>query len=277
MSISLRGVLRYALYGLLLGAAGAAGAAAHAQAAQPQPPGTDIYVARLLRQGSRLTLGPVRNVTRRPGYDNQPAFARDSRTLYYTSNRGDGQTDIWAVDVTGGRSRRVTRTRESEYSAAVTPDRTGLSVVRVEADSTQRLWRFPLGSGRPCLVLEHVKPVGYYAWADDSTVALFVLGRPASLQLARLDSRAVDTLAHDIGRSLHRVPGTGRVSFVDKADSAVWWIRSADPATRAVAAIAPLPTGVEDYTWTPRGELVASDGRSTVLVWEPRRATPNYA
>ena len=33
-------------------------------------------------------------------------------------------------------------------------------------------------------MLADVKPVGYHAWADDHTLALFVLGQPATLQLA---------------------------------------------------------------------------------------------
>ncbi len=259
---------------ILLALAAPVTAAGQAQA----PPSTDVYLARLIRsEKGRLTLGAVRNLTRRVGYDNQPAFAPDNRTLYFTSNRGDGQTDIWQMDVTTLKERRVTRTPESEYSAAVTPDRLALSVVRVERDSTQRLWRFPLGGGRPCLVLDRSKPVGYYAWANDSTVAMFILGRPASLQLGNVDAGRADTIALAIGRSLHRIPSSERISFVDKADSTVWWIRSLDPATTHVAPLAPLPTAVEDYVWTPRGELLTSDGKGTILAWQPNPAEPNYA
>ncbi|MGH7710797.1 MAG: TolB family protein [Gemmatimonadaceae bacterium] len=241
------------------------------------PPSTDVYLARLLRSQGRLTLGAIRNVTRRVGYDNQPSFAPDSRTLYFASNRGDGQTDIWQIDMATLRERRVTRTPESEYSPAVTPDGRGVSVVRVERDSTQRLWRFPLGAGRACLVLDQAKPVGYYAWANDSVVAMFILGRPASLQLGNIDAGWADTIARNIGRSLHRVPGSERISFVDKADSSIWWIRSLDPATRQTAPLAPLPSNVEDYVWTPRGELLTSDGKATILAWNPNPAQPNYA
>lgn len=252
-------------------------ACAAAQARGQAAPTPDIYLARLVRAEGRLTLGAVRNLTKRTGYDNQPAFSPDSRTLYYTSNRGDGQTDIWRIDLATLRERRVTRTPESEYSAAVTPDRLGISVVRVERDSTQRLWRFPLGAGRPCLVLDQAKPVGYYAWANDSTVAMFILGRPATLHLANIDAGRVDTIARAIGRSLHRIPASERISFTDKSDSTTWWIRSLDPATRQVAPVAPLPPAVEDYVWTPRGELLTSDGKGAILAWQPQAAEPNYA
>ena len=74
-------------------------AAAIAEASAQAPPSMDIYLARLVLREGRLTSGTVSNLTRRVGYDNQPAFAPDSRTLYFTSNRGDGQTDIWQVDL----------------------------------------------------------------------------------------------------------------------------------------------------------------------------------
>ena len=246
--------------------------------AQPAaPPSTDIYLTQLVRKQGRLTSGAVRNVTRRTGYDNQPAFSLDNRTLYYTSNRGDGQSDIWSIDITTNRHARVTRTPESEYSAAVTPDRRSLSVVRVERDSTQRLWRFPLGGGRPCLVIDRAKPVGYYAWVNDSIVVMFILGRPATLQVGNVDAQRIDTVASAIGRSIHRIPATSRISFVDKTDSTQWWIRSLDPATRQHTPLAPLPPGVEDYAWTPRGELLTSDGKGSIMVWQPNAAQPNYA
>ncbi|HEY7569531.1 MAG TPA: hypothetical protein VH762_18255 [Gemmatimonadaceae bacterium] len=262
---------RVALLALIV--AGSTGVSAQT----PTPPGTDIYLTRLVRSGGRLTIGAVRNITRRVGYDNQPAFSLDNRTLYYTSNRGDGQSDIWKVDLTSYRHSQVTRTPESEYSAAVTPDKRALSVVRVERDSTQRLWRFPLGGGRPCLVIDKVKPVGYYAWANDSIVAMFVLGRPATLQVGNIDALRVDTIASSIGRSLHRIPSSSRISFVDKTDSTQWWVRSLDPATLQHTQLAPLPPAVEDYAWTPRGELITSDGKGTIMVWQPNAAQPNYA
>ena len=103
------------------------------------------------------------------------------------------------------------------------------------------------------------------------------MGQPASLQIVNIDSRRVDTVARGIGRSLHRVPNAQRISFVDKSDSTTWWIRSLDAATRQITPLAPLPTGVEDYVWTPRGELITSDGKATVMFWQPDAAQPNYA
>src|SRR5262249_36264272 len=137
------------------------------------PPDTDIFLATLSARGQAAVARAV-NITHTPGYDNQPSFTPDGASLLFTSNRGATQTDIYRYDLGTGTTARVTETPESEYSPTVTPDGKHVSVIRVEADGTQRLWRFTLEGTEPELVLERVKPVGYHAWADDPTDARFL-------------------------------------------------------------------------------------------------------
>src|SRR5213075_1723714 len=173
-------------------------------------PSTDIYLYELSR--GLLHRGPrVVNLTNRPGYDNQPSFV--GSTMYYTSVH-DGQADIYRFQ--NARHSRFTSTPESEYSAALTPDGKALAVVRVERDSTQRLWQFPLDGGAPSLVLRDIKPVGYFAWLDSTTLALFVLGNPNTLQIADTRTGAARVVTPNIGRSLQRVPGGRLASFVQR-------------------------------------------------------------
>jgi hypothetical protein len=158
-------------------------ALADTAAAVEAPPGTDIWVADLTRENGALRIGTPRNVTRRPGYDNQPAWTADGGAVLFTRIGADGQADAFRLDAATGAVRQLTRTAESEYSPTPLPGG-GFSAVRVEADSTQRLWRFAADGGDPRLVFSEIAPVGYHAWADASTAALFVLGEPATLRLA---------------------------------------------------------------------------------------------
>lgn len=243
----------------------AAGSAAQAA------PATDIFVAPLFVRDGRLHVGTARNLTARDGYDNQPSWSPDGASLFYTSVREDGQADIYRRDRgdPGNALWRVTRTApESEYSATVMAGGGAISVIRVEADSTQRLWRFPLDGGAPSVILERVKPVGYHAWADSVTLALFVLGTPNTLQLADIRTGRADTVTTSIGRSLHRMPGSGRISFVHKVSRDEWWLSALDPVTRRTVRLVRMPSGVEDHAWMPDGTAVVGDG-SVIKTWNP--------
>ena len=218
-------------------------------------------------QGGKLRLGTPRNVTNRAGYDNQPSFTPDGRSILYTSIHEDGQADIYRYDTSPGSTSRVTRTPESEYSPTVMPGGSAMSVIRVEADSTQRLWQFNLDGTSPSLVLENIKPVGYHAWGDANTLALFVLGSPPTLQLADTRTGTAQVIAENIGRSIHKVPGRNAVSFVHKVSDDEWWIRELDLATRQITPLVRTLAGAEDYTWTPDGAVLIGQG-STLHQWK---------
>ncbi len=230
------------------------------------PPGTDIYLAPLIRTGAALTVGPAANVTARAGYDNQPFFTPDGRALYYTSQR-NGQTDIYRYDIAARAATQVTRTAESEYSPTVMPDGRHLSVIRVEHDSTQRLWAFTLEGSPEGPLLDSIKPVGYHTWLGPDTVFVFVLGNPATLRRAVVSRGTADLMASDIGRSLWPVPGRHAVSYLQH-DSTGIWIRSLDPVTGASESLARLAEGSEFFAWTPAGELLSAVG-NRVLRWSP--------
>ena len=236
------------------------------------PPGTDIWVAGLTLRDGRVALGTPANVTARPGYDNQPAFLPDGSGLLYTRIGPDAQADVWRYDFATRSARALITTPESEYSPTPIPGG-GISVVRVERDSTQRLWRFDADGTHPALLLEQLKPVGYHAWAGDSTLALFVLGSPNALVIAVAGTTRADTVARDIGRSPQTIPGRHAVSFVQRVDSSESWLAEVDAATRAVRRLVRLPRGADFHAWTPGGLVLTSDG-ATLYQWDSRAGGP---
>jgi hypothetical protein len=246
------------------------------------PPDTEIYLAPLTSEHGQLTLGNPTNITSHPGYDNQPSFTPDGRDILFTSQRGVApaigdhpaalQTDIYRFNTATHAITRVTQTPESEYSPTPMLDGERISVVRVESDGMQRLWSIAPSGPKIQLdvLLPAVKPVGYHAWADAHTVALFILGvngGPATLQLADIRTGRARVVATDIGRSIQRMPGTGagrHVSFVQRErmnDRTVLVIEDLDPAT---GAITPLTRAVEgsreaDAAWLPDGTLLMAN------------------
>ena len=151
-----------------------------------------------------------------------------------------------------------------------------LSVIRVELDgnNTQRLWQFTLDGGNPRLVLEQIKPVGYHAWADDKTLALFVLGQPATLQLADATTGAARVIASDIGRSIQVIPGSTSprdISFVHRersGETVRLLIKKLNPRTGEISLLTPAVEGGNDAdtAWTPDGTLLMVRG-NTLYGW----------
>lgn len=229
-------------------------------------PSTDIWTATLDGRGVPH-VGRAVNLTNRLGYDNQPSFTGDGSAILYTVIEGDGPSDIWRIDLKTLVRTNVTSTAvESEYSATPMPGGEYFSTIRVEADSTQRLWKFPLkGGGAPSLVLERIKPVGYHVWASEVTLGLFVLGSPASLQIADVRTGAADVVARDIGRALQKIPGRAAISYLQNGKDGAW-ITEFDLVTRQAKPIARAPEKADYHVWTPDGVLLTASG-SRILAW----------
>jgi Tol biopolymer transport system component len=200
---------------------------------------TDIHLFPMMGGVASLAGAKPRPMATENGYENQPFFDPDGRRVLFTANRDGKQTDIYEFDRSTGATRQLTRTPEGEYSPtvpAIRPSaaslaREGFTVIRMEADGTQRLWQFDRQGERPALVLTDIKPVGYHAWIDADRLALYVLGQPATLQLARVSSGKAETVARDIGRTLRVIPGSSRVSFVQREGEGAYSIVALDPAS----------------------------------------------
>jgi len=249
-----------------------AAASAQAQATE------DIFVVDVTASKGSLEFGRPANITNRPGYDNQPSFLPDGQSLLYTSQREGDQTDIYRYDFKTGQSARLTATPEGEYSPTLMPGGKFFSVIRVEADKTQRLWKFPLAGGAPELVLPNLKPVGYHLWLDARTLALFILGRegqPNMLQLAPTDNSFLDTIHVNIGRALHLIPRRQAFSFVHKISPDEWLIKAFDLKTKRSTVIARTLPASEDLAWTPGGTiLMAQDSKLYQL--DPAAPSPGW-
>ena len=231
--------------------------------APTSPPSTDIYLASYTVAGDSLRIDSPANWTRRSGYDNQPQFTPDGKALLYTSER-NGQTDIYRWPLSADRPHPLTTTATSEYSPTPRTDSTFV-VVRVEDDGAQRLWEFAMQDAEGhvsegTLLLPKVEPVGYFAMADTTSWALFVLGDPPTLEwVAHGDESDPTIVRHDIGRSIQSHADGIRISAVQRYESAadsVLIVQGPDD----VVAYAPALEGDADHVWTPDGHMLMTSG-----------------
>ena len=228
----------------------------------------------------KVEIGKPINISNSPGYDNQPSFTPDGAAVLFTSVRGERKpdpansaatgSDIYRYDIAPARLSQVTNTPEAEYSPTVTPDGRHISVIRVEGDGTQRLWRFTIEGTQPELVLRDVKPVGYHAWADAQYSS-----RCSSSANRGSRPRCRWRMREPVRRRLRRPASAGRFSASRAAGSATWrgappsegqapvlTISELDPGTRQTRALVRVPAGATeaDTAWTPDGLLLASVG-----------------
>jgi len=234
----------------------------------PSEPGTDLQLVEIWSDQGEAALATPVNLTDRDGYDNQPHFLPDGQSFLYSSRR-DGNIEIMRYDMATRTSTRLTRTAESEYSPTPLPDGDGFAVVRVVEEGRQELWRFDVDGGNPTRLLDTPDlAVGYFAWGDPDTLAMFHVENRPTLHVARVAAGTIDKLADDIGRSLQPVPGRRAISFVHKLSASEWWVTELDLDSGALLPIAPTVQGVEDHAWLPSGELLMAQG-ARIFWWQP--------
>ena len=243
-----------------------------AQQTPAPPPSTDIYLLTLANGLASMNTAHPSPIANAPGYENQPMFSPDGGRILFAANRGT-QTDVYVFDRATGHTSQLTDTPENENSPTYLPagigDPGGFSVVRTEPDRSQRLWRFDAQRRNPQIVLTEIKPVGYHAWVDADSVALYVLGQPATLRIAGVKSGTAVIAASGIGRSLHRVPGTRSVSFVQREASGEFWIKQIDSASNAIEPLVKAVDGStdRDMAWMPDGRTLLMSAGTKVFSW----------
>lgn len=242
---------------------GAAVAAAQTPVPASNP---EIYLAPLARRGDSIVVGAAENITRRPGYDNQPSFTADGGALLYTAIGADGQADIWRYDIPTRRTTRLTATPESEYSPTPMPGGTRFSVVRVERDSTQRLWSFAMDGSDPQLLVASLQPVGYHAWLTPNRLLAYVLGAPSTLHVIDRNGSNDEVRARDVGRALQRIPGQGWYSFTRRDSTKALWITGQPFEGGPLSPLVRAPDDDEFHAWTPEGALLSAT-QGTIVRW----------
>lgn len=223
-------------------------------------PDTDIFVLEIVLNENIIAIKSGRNVTKHTGYDNQPFFFSENE-MYYTAATKEGQTEIFSIKIDKDKKKQKTQTTESEYSPTPIPNTSSFSVIQVEKDGSQRLWKFPKkGKGAPSVLLENLNPVGYHVWEGSDLLAIFVLGEPNTLQTAELSSGTVKKLAENVGRCFKNIPGSSLVSFVHKLDTSNWEIKSLNILTNEIKTLTSTLEGKEDYEWLNENTIVMGKG-----------------
>ncbi|MCB0661214.1 MAG: hypothetical protein KDC24_00630 [Saprospiraceae bacterium] len=229
-----------------------------------QLPSTQIYYFELEPHGaSELQLTKPRYLTayNEGGYNNQPNFFTPYDLYFTQQGAGDTlQTDIFKLDLVRKVKYRVTATLDQEYSPTLMPDKLNFSVVRVEPGGLQRLWSLPRnqqGKGYP--IFKDLTTVGYHCWLEPDLVALFMVGEPHYLIVAKPSDGSQVKVASNIGRCLKKLPN-GNLAYVQKATESTWYIKEYKLLTGTSEIVMKTLPGSEDFTILDDGTFLMALG-----------------
>lgn len=229
-----------------------------------QVPGYEIYLMYIDgNEDSGYVYSEPENITKHFGYDNQPSFSLESDAILFASFRDSVQSDIYKYSIINKTTKQLTNTAESEYSPEMTADNKYFTVVRVEKDEKQRLWKFKKDGTKPKVLLQYILDVGYYCRINKNTVALFQLPEPFTLKLANIINQNSKAIDDNIGRCIKLIPGENAISYISKDDSTKWQLCKYD-FVNGFSVITDLSPMAEDFMWYKDENLFMAVGN---VIW----------
>lgn len=232
---------------------------------------TDLFLLECKKNLFGFTIYPetVKKISKGDGYDNQPSFINKSQ-LVFTSQDQAGNFDVILYNLATDKYTNMTRTPElDEFSPKLTSCGQYISTVRVEKDSSQRIWLYPINFGEPELLYDDIEPVGYYGWHGE-TAALFLVGSPNRL-VYPYSREDIFEVAKNPGRCLSQRPGTNEIVYVDKSSNIVsngketYELKAFDVKSRQLKSIGIALAGAEDFVWIDKNNLLMAQENTIYL------------
>ena len=227
--------------------------------------GTEIYLFDLKSDKGQVILSNGTNITNHKGYDNQPFFHPTQPLIYYASSDDTASIDSSDIKIYNYQTKQTTRftnTVDREFSPTVTPDGQFISCILQRKNGDQDLVKYPIGGGKPKVLINHLK-IGYHAWASDNSLFLFVLDDSThfSLHYYQLTNDMDTVIAENVGRGLNKIPGQNAMSFVQRISDTLSVLKKYDLSTAAVSNIVYTVKGKDQLTWLKNNTILMSDGK----------------
>lgn len=224
-----------------------------------QMPETDIWLFKVAKKDNKWMCNTPVNLTNRAGYENQPSFSADEKSLFYVASTEPNQTDIMRYDFKSKASVAVTKSPVSEYSPVFIPSQKALSCVVVETDSSQRIWQYGADGVFQKIISEQTDSVGYYTWLSPDTLLYYKLTNPHSLHALQLSTGKDVWLCDNPCRSFRKINNEGGFIYGLKQPASVEF-RMYDPMLKESRVYATYPSSGEDFIWHNEWGLLKAEG-----------------
>ena len=225
----------------------------------PAGPGSEIYLFSIEKKNGKYVFTGGKNITKNPGYDNQPSFSLNNRSILYTSSRDGGDTNIYEYILAEEKAFQITTSSDGEYSPREL-DKNTITFVREGSGQEMTVWQYDRATKKESPALKIKEPIGYYAWNYKGDALVWV--RYAFMIHWVNSEKGINKYIASYAQPSipHQIPRTGRFSFMERQPNDELWIREFDPQTQAVRPIVQSKDGKRDYCWMRDGSLLIGSG-----------------
>lgn len=188
------------------------------------------------------------------GYTNQPSFTPSGDLLVSVRKSNESQNDIWLLNLTTKKNKRLTQTNAKEYSPRIHPDEEHLTVLRQISENPldQQVCNINLRSGDMDCVPGGTD-IGYYTWLSPNELGLFRIDESGNrLNYYNIDDNKNRRITTSIGRTLFSNK-SGWLIYVHKFTNDYWYIKKYNPATSVIEIVTQTMGKNEDFAIGPDG------------------------
>ena len=202
--------------------------------------------------------GSVRQLTRGPGGDYQPAFSPDGRQIAFFSSRA-GSVDIWTVEAAGGKPRRITRGSSVSVNPVFSPDGRSIAYMSDEGGRLE-VWVMNADGGNPrpltrAGVLGHFLP-----WTADGEEIVFRCpsGKPRTMRV-RVSEGEPEEMPEVVGGA-HMSFSPDQTKIMDVLGHKALWVSPLTGGSPEKVFEFDDPDSRIDYPrWSPDGRFILFD------------------
>ena len=224
-----------------------------------QQPNSEIFLFAVEKNGDKFAFSGGKNITNNAGYDNQPSFTLDNRSILFTSNRNGKDTNIYEYFLADGKLEQITSSTDNEYTAKDFDGKT-LNFIREGSDQTMTIFKYDRQSKQESLALKNKEPVAYYAFNSKGDALVWV--RYAFFIHWVNPEKNINRFVTDYGQpsTPQLIPNTDNFSFVKRLPSDELWIYEFNPSNQAIRPIIQNRDGKINYAWMNDGSLLIGSG-----------------
>ncbi len=220
---------------------------------------SEVFVFEIKTKDGAFSLAGGANISNSPGYDNQPSFSADGKSVLFTSVRNGKSPDIYEYVLSDRVLNQITTSEDAEYTPRAKDSET-IFFIREGNGQEMTVWKYDRKTKVETQALINKEPVAYYDWNSDGGAIVWVRYASMAHYLNPQKGTNIFVSDHVLPSTPQNIPGTLKFSFVHRQGNDEVWIKEFDPETNAVRPIVQVKESKIDYCWLPDKTLVIGIG-----------------